>query len=642
MQLPPVARPPARALLLFDGACGFCRRWVERWLEWAAGTLEAQPADAAADRFPEIPADTYDRTVVLVEPDGTVWTGAQAVLRSLRQAPAPARWGEVLYRSSPVFARVAEGAYRQVASHRVFFSQLTRLLYGEGPLRAGFRTSAWLFGRALGLVGLIALLSYWVQWEGLIGSGGILPAADFHRDTARLLAEQEPGAPAWLRVPSLLWLAPSDEGVRAVFGLGFASALALLVGLAPPLACLGLWLSYLSLTQAGQIFLSFQWDLCLIQTAFLAVFFVPWRLWDRWGDRPEPPRLGRLLLWLMLFALMWESGIVKWQSFDPAGHNTWRSLTALEFHYWTQPIPSSTSWFIHHLPAWFDRFCLLAMLVIEVFLPLLFFAPRHLRHLAAAAQILLQGLILASGNYGYFNLLTLVLCLPLWDDTALAWRSRLLARHGERADHPWARRLRLAAAVPVAAVFLSLLPFQLWYSAEDTRQPSAAWPWLKERPALRDAFAFLARFRTFNSYGLFRVMTTTRPEIRLWGSLDGQEWREYQFRYKPGDPARHPPWIVPGHLPRLDWQMWFEGLRCAASGRISPWFGKFLQALGENRPEVLALLAHHPFPDQPPRFARVELHLYSFTSPQERTASGHWWKSQPVEGFSLQGRLSNR
>ena len=53
-------------------------------------------------------------------------------------------------------------------------------------------------------------------------------------------------------------------------------------------------------------------------------------------------------------------------------------------------------------------------------------------------------------------------------------------------------------------------------------------------------------------YGLFAVMTTTRDEIVIQGSDDSVEWRDYEFRYKPGDVMRRPRWNVP-HQPRLDW-----------------------------------------------------------------------------------------
>ena len=89
-------------------------------------------------------------------------------------------------------------------------------------------------------------------------------------------------------------------------------------------------------------------------------------------------------------------------------------------------------------------------------------------------------------------------------------------------------------------------------------------------------------FHIVSPYGLFSVMTTKRDEIIVEGSNDGQHWREYEFRYKPGDINRPPPWNIP-HQPRLDWQMWFAALD---DPQRRPWFSRFLERLLENEPSV--------------------------------------------------------
>jgi hypothetical protein len=101
--------------------------------------------------------------------------------------------------------------------------------------------------------------------------------------------------------------------------------------------------------------------------------------------------------------------------------------------------------------------------------------------------------------------------------------------------------------------------------------------------------------RSFNGYGLFRVMTTERPEIIVEGSNDGVNWRAYEFRWKPGDIYRRPGFVAP-HQPRLDWQMWFAALE---NVRANPWFVRFLVRLLEGSPEVLSLVEKSPFPGRP-------------------------------------------
>jgi lipase maturation factor 1 len=128
-------------------------------------------------------------------------------------------------------------------------------------------------------------------------------------------------------------------------------------------------------------------------------------------------------------------------------------------------------------------------------------------------------------------------------------------------------------------------------------------------------------FQVINSYGLFAVMTTTRPEIVIEGSNDGVNWLAYEFKYKPGDLARRPAWVAP-HQPRLDWQMWFAAL---GDYQSDPWIVRFMARLLQGSPEVLRLLGRNPFPDAPPHYVRAMLYQYRFTSPAERKSTGAWW-----------------
>lgn len=148
-------------------------------------------------------------------------------------------------------------------------------------------------------------------------------------------------------------------------------------------------------------------------------------------------------------------------------------------------------------------------------------------------------------------------------------------------------------------------------------QPEASWP----RPVTA-LHGLLEPFRIVNGYGLFRVMTKSRPEIVVEGSADGTEWLPYEFRWKPGDLHRAPRWVAP-HQPRLDWQMWFAAL---GTYRDNRWFLRFAESLLRNSPDVLALLERNPFPETPPRYVRARVYDYSFTRRGERAEPGAWWK----------------
>jgi len=245
----------------------------------------------------------------------------------------------------------------------------------------------WLFLRLLGIVYFIAFASLATQVLGLVGSSGILPVVDFHE----LLSSQLGVERYWL-FPTLTWMNSSDIFLM-ILSLGGAilSLLLILDIFTVPLLVM-LWMMYLSLFYSGQVFMRFQWDTLLLETGFLAIFLmmIPLVVW-----------VARFLL----FRLMFASGYVKLASGDPS----WRDFTAFNFHYETQPLPHSLSWYIHQLPQWFDQFSVAGMYFVELVVPFFFFAPRKLRLIAASLTVILQLFILFSGNYTFFNILTIAL-----------------------------------------------------------------------------------------------------------------------------------------------------------------------------------------------------------------------------------------
>jgi len=145
-------------------------------------------------------------------------------------------------------------------------------------------------------------------------------------------------------------------------------------------------------------------------------------------------------------------------------------------------------------------------------------------------------------------------------------------------------------------------------------------------------------FRIVSSYGLFRRMTPTRPEIVIEGSNDTATWLPYEFKWKPGD-LRRPPRFVEPHQPRLDWQMWFAAL---ADYRSTPWFGNLLARLLQGSPDVLALMEKNPFPEAPPRYVRAVLYEYHFTDPATRKRDGTWWRREEKGLYCPPVSLSGR
>ena len=592
-----------RPLLIFDGDCGFCRAWIARWRQLTGGAVDYAPYQQVAGQFPRIPREAFTRAVHLVEPDGTVTRAAEAVFRALECGGRTL--GARCYRRSRWFRACTEAAYVWVAEHRGLLSRLTRALYGSEAARRSFSRANHLGLRALGLVYLIAFASFWVQADALVGARGILPFAAWLEAIRPQVAQL-----GYDRLPTLLWYWPSDAGLHALCAAGTCAAALLLAGFAPALLAWLLWAFYLSLTIVGQTFMGFQWENLLLEGGLLAALAAPWRMRLRWGADPEPPRLALFLLHALVFKLMLMSGWVKIASGDPAWHN----LTALNFHYWTQPLPAWTSWYAHQAPMLAQKFSCLFMFVIELALPFLIFMPRRPRHLAAAGIVVLMLLIAATGNFAYFNLLTVVLCLWLWDDGV--WS------RGGGADPARSAPLPQRWVAGIFGVVVLLLSVQTM-----TRLVWREVPWPRWVGSLA---AQLEPLRSVNGYGLFAAMTQTRPEVVIEGSLDGQTWHAYEWRWKPGEPGRRPRFVAP-HQPRVDWQLWF-----AALGDIegNPWVYSLLARLLEGSPPVLRLLEQNPFPDQPPNYVRAMLYHYEFASSRERREKGVWWSRTLLRPYS--------
>ncbi len=588
-------------MAIFDGECGFCRLWIRRWNAATGSRVDYTPSQEVGRQFPEIPEEVYRRAFVLVLPDGRTFEGAEAALATLAEKPGGRGRLLAVYRRAPGFAPLADLAYRMVAAHRSAALALTRLAWGETVLPPTYLAANALFLRLLALSALAAFVSAWTQVHGLVGSRGVLPVPEYLE-----WVRGHTGAERYWLVPTLSWIAPGDGGLNVLCGLGVAASLALLAGFAPAWCAGAVWASYLSLSVAGQVFFEFQWDILLLETSLLAVFLASPAL-RRFRGGLAAPRLARFLLVWLLFRLMLSSGAVKLLS----GDFSWRNLSALRVYYETQPLPPWTAWFVHRLPPAFHTASAVFLFFVELAVPFFFFAPRRLRRFACAMTILLQLLIAATGNYAFFNLLTIALALLLLDDDAFPRRWRESAR-AEKESRVWPR----AVLVPVAAVLLaaSAVPF----AASLRALPRTSGPFVA-------LYRWLAPLRSTNSYGLFAVMTTTRPEILIEGSEDGTSWRPYEFPDKPGDERRRPRFVAP-HQPRLDWQMWFAAL---GTYRENPWLVRLVGRLLEGSPDVLGLFASNPFPERPPRFVRASLYDYRFTDSEERRRTGAWWRREP-------------
>ena len=628
---PRVASPPAKPLLIWDGECDFCRLWIEHWRVITAGYVDYATYQEVADHFPEISRDDFKQAMRFIEPDGEVFSAAEAVYRSLRYGSSK-KWLAWSYDHVAGFAAVSELAYKLVARHRQLASAVTRVLWGNDVRPPTYFWARRWFLRAVGLIYLIAFVSLWVQVDGLVGSDGVSPINQF------LPAVYERfGARAYSLLPTLCWFNSSNGFLHFLCGGGVVLSLLLIFGIVPAVSLTALFAFYLSLTIAGQTFLSFQWDILLLETGFLSIFFAPWRLLPRelmwWpgasgfakaaADEPSSVTMSRPALFLLkflLFKLMLMSGVVKLTS----GDDCWWNLTALDYHYWSQPLPTVFGWWADKSPEWFKHFSVAFCLVVEIIVPFFIWTPRRPRLLAAGLMIFLQIVIALTGNYCFFNLLTLALCLLLIDDSVVAvWAApRKLVKKisALRPTGTWLRRSSMFATV---ALLIITLPINAWLTFTAFK-PDADWP----RPIIA-VYGRMEPFRIVNGYGLFRVMTKDRDEIVIEGSTDGFDWLPYEFKWKPGGVMRAPGWCAP-HQPRLDWQMWFAAL---GTPRENPWLGGLIIRLLQGSRDVSRLLAKNPFPREPPRYMRALFYRYRFTTLREHRQTGAWWKREELRDY---------
>ncbi len=582
------------AMLLYDGRCDICREWVGYWQQLTGDKVNYRPYQEAADDYPDIAVEDLDAAIHLIESDGTICKGARATY-SLYQDIHPQSILLLFYRYLPGFGFFSELCYRFFSTHRGVLAFFTHLFWGRDFVPPRYQVITWLFLRLLGLTYLVAFISFAVQAGALIGSDGVLPL-EYYLNAIK----EQLGTDAYTRLPTLFWFSHVDGFIQFVCIAGIVLSLSLITGFLLRTSLVMLYVLYLSLVHGGQVFMSFQWDFLLLECGFLAIF-LPWG--------------STIIIWLyrwLVFRFMFLGGVVKIVS----GDKSWDSLTALSYHFETQPLATPLSWYVHHLPESVLMAGTGMTLIVELLVPFLIFTPRRFRHIAAWCFLIIEMCILLTGNYNFFNLLTIFMCLFLFDDVAV---KRLIP----------GRMLLVMSNInyPVAGIFASSCALlmaltSIYMGATQITRIMGADRGLQYSAVYR----FLNPFGIVNSYGPFAVMTRVRNEIVIEGSADKSTWQEYQFKYKPGNLEKCPGWVAP-HQPRIDWQMWFAALNKPEHER---WLFNLLIRLLQNSEPVTAIFNHNPFPDDPPESVRARFYKYTFTSAEERKKTGQCWNRSLV------------
>ena len=525
--------------------------------------------------------------------------------------------------------------------------------------------SRWLFLRALGLIYFSAFFALLFQVKGLIGTHGILSAAEY-LDSARGV-----GAMRFWYIPSLLWISSSDHMLMALMWAGLIASLLLVANIWPRAMLVACFLCFLSFVTAAQDFSGYQSDGMLLEAGFVSLFLAPGGLFPGWGAARPAPRAAQLLLLWEWFRIYFQSGVVKLLSGDP----TWRNLTAMYEYYQNGPLPTWIGWYMQHLPNWFHRVSAGMTLAMELVLVWMAFLPRRWRIGCFFIVTAWQVVVIATANYAFLNYLVLVLAVLLLDDRFLRrfvparWRLEthaagatapigIAAVDAGNEAHPVSLSL-FGTGEPVPSRKTSRADSGAGASPEMSEAPSepedasaaGTGPWIPTRTAIT-AFALiwifyattvlmihmvwqeeplpgapivlLEPFRIANQYGLFAVMTPHRYEIEFQGSSDGETWVAYPFRYKPQD-VRERPGIYAPYQPRFDWNLWFASLGSWVQYPLVP---RTEELLLENDSDVLHLFAGNPFPASPPKYVRAVLWQYWFSTRDEKRQQGIWWTRQ--------------
>ncbi|HEX8816205.1 MAG TPA: lipase maturation factor family protein [Terriglobales bacterium] len=477
----------------------------------------------------------------------------------------------------------------------------------------------WLFLRALGLIYFSAFYSLVFQIRGLIGPNGILPAGEYLQAVEHSLGH-------WQRLwyaPTVLWWSSSSSVLTALCWVGMIASLLLVLNLWPRGMLAICFVCFLSFIAAAGDFSSYQSDGMLLEAGFISLFFAPPGLRPGLARAHPASRASLFLLLWEWFRIYFQSGAVKLLSGDPQ----WRNFTAMDEYYQNGPLPTWVGWYVQHLPHWFHAGTVYATLALELGLVWMMFLPRRWRIVCFFIVTPWQIGVILTANYTFLNYLVLSLGVLLLDDRFLLsvrpskWKLATSAPSDQTVSATGASRLpEFQRAWRTLKLSLSTF-FLLWVAYATT----AELIWMFTRIPIPTApVAILDPFRIANQYGLFAVMTRGRYEIEFQGSMDGQNWVPYPFRYKPQALSEAPRIYAP-YQPRFDWNLWFASL---GSWRQYPIVPNTELRLLANDKDVLALFAGNPFSQSPPRQIRVLLWQYWFTSMAEKRQTGMWWRRQ--------------
>jgi hypothetical protein len=474
------------------------------------------------------------------------------------------------------------------------------------PRKQTYWLTRFIFLRGMGFVYFFAFISAAMQVLPLLGTKGLLPINLFVERIAGDSLLQ-----TFMNNPSLFILTQSDTLLVLFAWIGTVLSLVVLLGFANSIIMFILWFLYLSYVNIGQLFYGFGWEIQLCEIGFLAIFMVPLLDWRPFPKRETPLPFIWLIRWF-LFRFYLGSGLIKLR-----GSECWQDFTCLYYHFETQPIPNPLSPFMHFLPQFILKFGVMFTEFLQVFSAFFVFYPRVLRITAGLIFFSFQSILIVTGNYAFFNWITLVPALFLLDDRLL---KLVLPKKLVTAAHR-AEQNKLPFTKPQNNFHFIVFGILVWLSIPVVVNL------VSENQVMNTSYN---RWNLVNTYGAFGYIGKERYELVVAGTRDevisdDTQWKEYEFIAKPTDIDRGLPLIAP-YQPRLDWQIWFAAQSTSSRhGWLIHLIWKFLH----NDEGALGLIAFNPFPDKPPTFIKIDRYDYNF----EKPFSDHTWQRSYINSW---------
>lgn len=462
----------------------------------------------------------------------------------------------------------------------------------------------------LGLVYLSAFAPLYFQIQALIGSQGLLPA----KDLLALSYHHQGLFASFMRFPSLFHFFPNDITLYLLVTAGCAGALLLILNIQSFAGAIIAWVSYLSITTIGSDFFIIIIDLFLSEIGFLSLFSTFFLQYQG-----AVPNLVDLCFRLLNFRLWFCMGINKFY----LPKEVWTDFTFFNYFFQAQPMPTPLAPYFSNVSPIAKYLAEVLLFVGEVIVPFFVFGGKRWRQFAFVTFVLISVLIELAGNYGFFNVLSIVLAFTILKHNDLPFLKPNYARHSPE--------IKISRTVKyILAVQLS---FQLFYCVYvfDPKpfSPQNHFNYFfnnktlenKLANALIDPFRWVGNWRLCNPYGVFKGIPYYHGELRFSGSYDSRQWQNYSFRFLPSGETDYLGFYAPVY-PRLDHLMFYETISQGSfqfnplnpyAKQIRPWVCNFIDKLLQNDPGVSKLLKSNPFLHQaPPKFIKVEAFQLKF------------------------------